>query len=60
MSDGDKPTKCKACNGRGALRCDCWPADCICGWDDEPCDECEGTGWIEPWDYYPYAKDEAP
>nr|WP_309504344.1 hypothetical protein [uncultured Roseovarius sp.] len=50
--DDDKPKRCVVCDGRGALRCDCWPGDCICGWDDEPCDECDGTGWIEPDDYY--------
>ena len=39
--------RCPVCRGRGALRCECWPGDCICGWDDEPCDNCEGTGWID-------------
>ncbi len=36
--------RCPVCHGRGAIRCDCWPGDCICGWDDEPCDNCDGTG----------------
>ena len=39
--------RCPVCRGRGAIRCDCWPGDCICGCDDEPCDNCEGTGWID-------------
>jgi len=44
--------RCPVCRGRGALRCVCWPGDCICGWDDEPCEECAGIGWIEPdWEY---------
>lgn len=36
--------RCPVCHGRGAIRCDCWPGDCICGWDDEHCDACDGTG----------------
>jgi len=43
--------RCPICRGRGALRCDCWPGDCICGFDDEPCDNCDGTGWLYPDDY---------
>lgn len=42
----DEPKKCTVCNGRGYFHCKCWPADCICGYDDEDCDECEGTGYI--------------
>lgn len=38
------PKKCAICNGLGYLRCDCWPGDCICGWDDEPCEACCETG----------------
>ena len=47
----EKPTlkRCPVCRGRGAIRCDCWPGDCICGWDDEPCDNCDGTGFLDPW-----------
>jgi hypothetical protein len=44
----DKLTKCADCNGRGYHRCECWPGDCICGQDDEPCWECAGDGWIDP------------
>lgn len=41
----DRETKnCPCCNGRGYLRCDCWPGDCICGWDDEDCENCNGDG----------------
>ena len=43
--------RCPICRGRGALRCDCWPGDYICGFDDEPCDNCDGTGWLYPDDY---------
>ncbi len=53
-STPEKPTlkRCPVCRGRGAIRCDCWPGDCICGWDDEPCDNCDGTGFLDPrWDY---------
>lgn len=42
--------KCPVCSGRGYFRCACWPGDCICGWDDEDCDICEGSGWIYPED----------
>lgn len=50
MADRPRTTirRCPVCHGRGALRCDCWPGDCICGWDDEPCETCDGTGWIDP------------
>lgn len=60
---GEKSKRCTVCNGRGAIRCDCWPGDCICGWDDEPCEYCEGTGVIypddewEPWDTQPAAQE---
>lgn len=47
-----KLKKCPVCNGRGYLRCDCWPGDCICGWGDETCEECGGHGWFDP-DEYP-------
>lgn len=47
-----KAKRCQCCNGRGYHRCDCWPGDCICGWGDETCDECEGTGLILPDEYY--------
>jgi len=62
MSDDLK--KCPACNGRGYFRCDCWPADCICGCDEEDCDECGGEGWIDPSyddydDFIPYPDDNA-
>jgi hypothetical protein len=45
MTDTTKPRKpCPACRGRGYTRCDCYPGDCICGWGDEECEECGGTG----------------
>lgn len=49
MSDPNATTlkRCPVCNGRGYFHCDCWPGDCICGWDDEPCEWCCGNGWIE-------------
>ncbi len=51
--ESPKLSRCTVCNGRGYHRCDCWPGDCICGRDDEPCEECAGTGWIDPYgDYY--------
>lgn len=43
----DRLTKCTACNGRGYHRCDCWPADCICGQDEDTCFECDGEGIID-------------
>lgn len=46
MTDGLR--KCTVCNGRGYTRCDCWPGDCICGWDEEDCEFCDGTGYFEP------------
>lgn len=45
--------RCPSCNGRGYTRCDCWPGDCICGWDDEDCDACCGNGdadWDDSWE----------
>lgn len=40
----DRLTKCKACNGRGYFRCECWPGDCICGNEEELCQSCFGEG----------------
>ena len=40
--------KCPDCNGRGYHRCECWPGDCICGRDDDDCENCNGEGWIDP------------
>jgi hypothetical protein len=40
--------KCTACNGRGYHRCECWPADCICGGDGQNCENCYGDGWLDP------------
>ena len=47
----EKP--CPCCNGRGYMRCDCWPGDCICGYGDETCEECDGDGvvWPDEYDY---------
>ena len=50
MSEPPKLKRCPICKGRGALRCDCWPGDCICGWDDEPCEACGGHGWYDDYD----------
>lgn len=38
--------RCPVCQGRGYVRCGCWPGDCICGEDDRDCDHCFGEGWI--------------
>lgn len=38
---------CPVCHGKGYLRCDCWPGDCICAYGDEDCDECRGEGVID-------------
>lgn len=48
----DNLTKCSACSGRGYHHCDCWPGDCICGYGDEPCEECAGDGFIDGSDDY--------
>lgn len=42
--------RCPACNGRGYCHCECWPADCICGYGygDLDCEECRGEGVIDP------------
>lgn len=40
--------RCPVCKGRGEIRCDCWPGDCFCGCGDEPCEECDGHGRIDP------------
>lgn len=40
----DAPKKCPVCNGRGYIRCECWPADCICDYGDEDCEYCRGSG----------------
>ena len=48
MTRPDEQARCPACNGRGYHFCECWPGDCICGRDEEYCDECVGTGFVEP------------
>lgn len=54
----DKPKRCVVCHGWGYLPCDCWPGDCICGWGDQDCEECEGHGFIFPDpDHDPYLED---
>ena len=50
---GDDLIKFRACRGRGYFRCECWPGDCICGRDDEDCEQCDGTGWLYPDGGYP-------
>lgn len=51
----DRLTRCAACDGRGYFRCECWPGDCICGWDDQDCEDCGGEGWIDlSYDYPDY------
>jgi len=52
----EKPKSCTACNGRGYHHCECWPGDCICGWDNESCEDCEGSGLIYPEDEYDLKK----
>lgn len=46
MSEQSTERKCPACHGRGYIRCECWPGDCICGFGDETCAECNGEGVI--------------
>ena len=46
--EAEKPKKCPVCSGWGYIPCEYWPGDCICGYGDEDCEECEGTGRIWP------------
>ena len=39
---------CPDCKGRGYFHCPCWPADCLCGQDEENCERCDATGLIDP------------
>ncbi len=48
MTEAPKLKRCTACDGLGYHLCECWPGDCICGWGDEACEECQGEGWIDP------------
>lgn len=48
----DKAKRCSVCHGRGHFHCDCWPGDCICGYDYEECEYCDGTGYVLPDDYW--------
>lgn len=43
--------RCPDCNGRGYHTCECWPGDCICGFGDQECENCGGTGWLYPDEY---------
>lgn len=47
QTDQPPVKKCPVCHGKGYLRCDCWPGDCICAYGDEDCDECRGEGVID-------------
>lgn len=50
----DRIKSCRACDGRGYFRCECWPGDCICGQDEETCWDCDGEGVIySEYDDYP-------
>ena len=53
-----KRKRCPVCHGRGYLLCDCWPGDCICGFGDEECEECGGTGDAD-WNAYHMDHDDA-
>lgn len=53
MSAPPKLKRCQACNGQGYHHCECWPCDCLCGMDYEPCEECDGTGIIDPLSDWP-------
>lgn len=35
---------CHFCHGWGYIPCNCYPGDCICGYGDEECEYCDGTG----------------
>jgi len=48
VDDDDELRPCLDCKGRGYHRCPCWPADCLCGQEDEDCENCDGTGWLDP------------
>lgn len=56
----ERLTKCECCSGRGYHRCACWPGDCICGYGDETCEECNGDGFVEPGDEDGFYCDESP
>lgn len=57
MTEGAEKLKdCTACNAKGYHHCDCWPGECLCGDDYEPCEECGGDGFIDEdcmYDYEP-------
>lgn len=42
---------CPVCSGRGYHPCACWPGDCICGFGDQECENCGGTGRLYPYEY---------
>ncbi len=46
MTEELKP--CPFCSGRGYHYCACHPGDCLCGEDYRDCEECDGTGWMDP------------
>lgn len=44
--DDTGDVKCPDCDGLGYIRCACWPGDCICGLDDQDCENCNGGGVV--------------
>lgn len=51
VGEPQKRPRCPVCRGWGYIPCDCWPGDCLCGYGDEDCEYCDGTGDVLPDDY---------